>query len=101
MGLGVQQKARIAATFSYNEDLIFSSDENAMAAVIWDSRTGELMQRLTGHNNVVRSVFVNFRFVLCANLHFRYVATSPTDTSIVTCSDDHRARFWDDDNVKK
>lgn len=31
----------------------------------------------------------------------RFIATSPVDTSIVTCSDDHRARFWDDDNVKK
>lgn len=57
MGINVQQKARIAATFSYNEDLVFGSDENAMAAVIWDSRTGDQLQRLTGHNNVVRYYF--------------------------------------------
>jgi len=82
-GIGVQQKARIAATLSCNEDVIFGSDENSYAVILWDSRTGELLQRLTGHNNVVR-----------------YVATSPLDTSILTCSDDHRARYWADDNLK-
>jgi len=82
-GLGLQQKARIAATFSYNEDFIFGSDESSLAVIIWDSRTGDQLQRLTGHNNVVR-----------------YVATSPVDSCIMTCSDDHRARFWADDNLK-
>lgn len=55
-GMGVQQKARIAAAFTCNEDYIFGSDENSFAVIIWDSRTGEQLQRLTGHNNVVRYV---------------------------------------------
>jgi len=82
-GMGIQQKARISAAFTSNEDYIFGSDENSFAVIIWDSRTGEQLQRLTGHNNVVR-----------------FVATSPVDTSIMTCSDDHRARFWADDNLR-
>jgi cleavage stimulation factor subunit 1 len=75
-----QQKNRLQSTFNYNEEFIFGSDESGMAAVVWDSRTGDLAQRLTGHNNVVR-----------------YIATSPVENAVMTCSNDHRARFWLDE----
>uniref|UniRef100_A0A6B2L520 Cleavage stimulation factor 50 kDa subunit n=1 Tax=Arcella intermedia TaxID=1963864 RepID=A0A6B2L520_9EUKA len=68
---------RLQVCFSYTEDYIFSSDENNNSGVIWDTRTGELVQRLSGHNGVVR-----------------WIASSPTDPHAMTCSDDHRARFW-------
>jgi len=64
-------------TFSYNEDHIFSADENTYAVLVWDTRTGELLQKLSGHTNVVR-----------------WVASSTVEAAIVTCSKDHRARFW-------
>eukprot|EP01111_Echinosteliopsis_oligospora_P012948 TRINITY_DN4523_c0_g1_i1.p1 TRINITY_DN4523_c0_g1~~TRINITY_DN4523_c0_g1_i1.p1 ORF type:complete len:430 (+),score=108.75 TRINITY_DN4523_c0_g1_i1:43-1332(+) len=80
---GVQQKARISATFNYTEEFIYGSDENTSTVLVWDSRSGDLVQKLSGHNQVVR-----------------YVATSPVDTGMMTCSDDFRARFWTDDNIK-
>jgi cleavage stimulation factor subunit 1 len=74
---GVSSKNRLQACFNYNEDMIFGSDEKANSALVWDSRSGELRQRLTGHNNLVR-----------------WIASSPVDNAIITCSDDHRARYW-------
>jgi len=68
---------RLQVCFSFNEDFILSSDESNNACVVWDTRTGELVQRLTGHNGVVR-----------------WISASPTDPHAMTCSDDHRARFW-------
>eukprot|EP01090_Pellita_catalonica_P003464 TRINITY_DN13137_c0_g1_i1.p1 TRINITY_DN13137_c0_g1~~TRINITY_DN13137_c0_g1_i1.p1 ORF type:complete len:426 (-),score=51.95 TRINITY_DN13137_c0_g1_i1:98-1375(-) len=74
---GAQTKQRMTAAFSYNEDFLVGSDETSAAAIVWDSRTGELVERLTGHNGMVRAV-----------------ASSPVEDALLTCSDDHRARFW-------
>jgi len=74
---GPQWKNRLQVTFSYNEDFVISSDETTYAGIIWDVRTGELVQRLTGHTNVIS-----------------WVASSPVEPSLMTCSNDHRARFW-------
>jgi len=77
------QKHRLMSTFNYNEDFVLAPDELQMCVVIWDARTGEIAQKLTGHNNLIK-----------------WVATSAVDNSIMTCSNDHRARFWTDDNNK-
>jgi cleavage stimulation factor subunit 1 len=62
------QKNRLQITFSYNEDFIISSDENAYAAVVWETRTGEMVQRLSGHTNVIP-----------------WVASSPVEGALMTC----------------
>lgn len=54
-----------------------TSDETAYSGVIWDTRSGEVVQKLGGHTNVVP-----------------WVAPSPVENSVITCSADHRARFW-------
>jgi cleavage stimulation factor subunit 1 len=72
-----QSKNRLQTTFSYNEDLIISSDENMYLCVVWDTHTGDIKQNLTGHNNIVR-----------------WVCSSPVEPALMTCSDDRRARFW-------
>jgi cleavage stimulation factor subunit 1 len=48
---------------------------------MWDVRTGEVLQRLSGHTNVVS-----------------WVVSSPVEPALMTCSNDHRARFWFDDS---
>jgi cleavage stimulation factor subunit 1 len=75
-----QQRLRLQTRWSYNEDHILCSDEHGNATLVYDTRTQELQQRLTGHNQVVR-----------------YIAVSPVEPHIMTCSDDHRARFWADE----
>eukprot|EP01119_Soliformovum_irregulare_P016631 TRINITY_DN4853_c0_g1_i1.p1 TRINITY_DN4853_c0_g1~~TRINITY_DN4853_c0_g1_i1.p1 ORF type:complete len:446 (-),score=101.14 TRINITY_DN4853_c0_g1_i1:15-1352(-) len=74
---GSHWKHRLQVAFTWNEDFILSSDENGYAGVVWDTRSGDLVQRLTGHTNVVL-----------------WTASSPVENSIITCSNDHRARFW-------
>jgi len=68
---------------NWNEELVFTADENN-SCYCWDARTGQQMQRITGHTNVIR-----------------WVACSPIDNSIITCSSDFRARYWVDDLVNK
>jgi len=63
-----QQKYRHTATFTYNEDFIVGLDEATHSALVWDARTGELVQRLSGHNNVIR-----------------WVASSPVESALLTC----------------
>jgi len=65
------------ATFTFNEDFIISPDETSNSCVVWDTRTGDLVQKLTGHSQVIRGL-----------------ASSSTKPHIISCSDDHRARFW-------
>eukprot|EP01125_Pyxidicula_operculata_P008729 TRINITY_DN2903_c0_g1_i1.p1 TRINITY_DN2903_c0_g1~~TRINITY_DN2903_c0_g1_i1.p1 ORF type:complete len:430 (-),score=51.06 TRINITY_DN2903_c0_g1_i1:1002-2180(-) len=72
-----QWKLRLQLSFSFNEDFIFTADENNFGIMVWDTRTGELVQKLQGHNSAVRCV-----------------TSSPIDPYIMSCSDDHRARFW-------
>ena len=74
---GGQLKNRLQACFTYNEDYVLGSDEKSNSGIVWDTRTTEIKQRLTGHNNIVR-----------------WMAASPVENSIISCSDDHRARFW-------
>eukprot|EP00164_Ancoracysta_twista_P011055 GFYU01016894.1.p1 GENE.GFYU01016894.1~~GFYU01016894.1.p1 ORF type:complete len:435 (+),score=74.40 GFYU01016894.1:55-1359(+) len=73
----LQQRTRMQCCFSYDENHVFSSDEKAHAVVVWDTRTGDLVQRMPGHNNLIR-----------------WIATSPTELAFMTASEDHRARFY-------
>ncbi|KAH3757717.1 cleavage stimulation factor subunit 1 [Pelomyxa schiedti] len=75
--VGQTQKYRLQATFNWNEDYIIGSDEQATCAVVFNSRTGEQVQRLAGHTNIVR-----------------WIAASPVENTLVTCSNDYRARLW-------
>ena len=65
------------AEFNWNEDYVFGLDESAHICMVWDTRNTEITQRLSGHNGLIR-----------------WVAASPTEPALMTCSDDHRARFW-------
>ncbi|KAN0031724.1 hypothetical protein ACTFIV_005590 [Dictyostelium citrinum] len=79
---GGQNKNRISATFNYTEDYIITNDEQPSVAVVYNSRTKEQVQKLTGHNNTIR-----------------YIAASPVENALMTCSLDHRGRFWTDDTL--
>jgi len=72
-----QQKYRMQCTFTYGGDFVLAADETALSIIAWDSRTGELVKRLPGHNKVIRCI-----------------ASSPTEPAFMSCSEDHRARFW-------
>ncbi|KAK9709170.1 hypothetical protein K7432_009212 [Basidiobolus ranarum] len=75
---GAAHKSNILqTTFTSNEDYVMSSDEVNNTVVCWDSRTGALLKRWSGHTNTIRCI-----------------ATSPTEQCFVSCSDDHRARYW-------
>lgn len=70
-------KLRCQTKWTYNEDFIVVSDESAQAALVYDTRTQELVQRLSGHNGAIR-----------------WIGVSPVKNQFLTCSEDHRARFW-------
>lgn len=68
---------RGSVEFSHNEEYILAVDESSSAAIVYNTRSAELEQRLVGHNGVVR-----------------YIASSPLEPALMTCSDDFRSRFW-------
>jgi len=72
-----QWENRLQVCFNYNEDFIMHTDDSTTAVGVWDTHTGEQIQKLQGHNATVR-----------------WVSASPTDPHAISCSDDHRARFW-------
>jgi len=78
----VATKNRLQTIFCHNEDYIVTSDESSNAAIVWDTRTGEVLQKLTGHNGLIR-----------------WIAASPAEPALISCSDDHRARFWTAENL--
>eukprot|EP01080_Neovahlkampfia_damariscottae_P001822 gene1822-964_t len=71
----LKTKDIVQTTFNYNEDIVVSSDSTDVT--LFNTRTGELITKLGGHNKVIR-----------------WVTCSPTEQAIVSCSDDQRARFW-------
>lgn len=73
-------KTRFQTTFNFNEDLVISSDQSDIFT--WNTKTGEQVQKLSGHNKFIR-----------------YVTSSPIEQAFVSCSDDQRARFWVDKNL--
>ncbi|KAI8621341.1 WD40-repeat-containing domain protein [Chytriomyces sp. MP71] len=73
-----QRNSSINATFSQKDQLILSVDDVSNSVVVWDAKTGALLQKVsTMHSGPVRSVIA-----------------SPVDGGFVTVSDDCRARYW-------
>jgi WD40 repeat protein len=62
------QKNRLQITFSWNEDFVLTPDENTHSVVVWDVRTGEAVQKLTGHTNVIP-----------------WIASSRVEPALLTC----------------
>ncbi|KAG0204691.1 hypothetical protein BGX28_003440 [Mortierella sp. GBA30] len=73
----VQKKEKQSTVFSYNEDYVFSSDESNNTIVCWDSRTGTLLKRYSGHQGLIRSL-----------------SASPVENGLVSGGDDNRVRYW-------
>jgi cleavage stimulation factor subunit 1 len=66
---GHENRAHILQpTFSYNEGFVFIGDEASTSVFCWDTQTGALVKKITGHNDLVRCV-----------------AASPNDNGIITC----------------
>lgn len=73
----VHEKKRTYAAFSHSGDFVLSADETDHTVVAWDTRTGELVRRLKGHNNTIKCI-----------------AASPSEMAFASCSQDTRCRFW-------
>ena len=68
----------VQCIFDSTEKFVFGADDSSdPAVVVWDAQTGELLQRLTGHNQRIGCL-----------------AASQVDCVFVSGSDDHRSRFW-------
>lgn len=66
---GHEQRAQMLQPgFTHNEGFIVIGDEASTDVVCYDTQTGALVKRVSGHNNLVRCV-----------------ATSPVDNGILTC----------------
>ncbi|KAG1468540.1 hypothetical protein G6F56_003777 [Rhizopus delemar] len=63
--------------FSHDEGFVMIGDEASTDVFCWDTQTGALVKRISGHNGVVRCV-----------------SASPNDYGIITCSEDFRARYY-------
>ncbi|KAL5014386.1 hypothetical protein ScPMuIL_008656 [Solemya velum] len=73
-----KQAHRTMAVFNHTEDYVLFPDEETTSLCCWDSRNAERQRLLSlGHNGAVRCL------VHC-----------PTGPAFITCSEDHRARFW-------
>ncbi|RUS21486.1 WD40-repeat-containing domain protein [Jimgerdemannia flammicorona] len=59
----------LQAAFTYNEDFVLMGDENSYNVLCWDTRTGILVKKIQGQNNIVKCV-----------------ATSTTDPGFLSCS---------------
>ena len=72
------QEHRTQAVFNHTEDYVFFANEHSIAMCCWCSRTGERKHLLSlGHQGPARRI-----------------AHSPTAPAFISCSEDHRARFW-------
>ena len=56
------------AIFNFSEEYVLGADNESKVVVIWDARSGAILQKLTGHNAPVR-----------------FLAASPTDSSFISC----------------
>jgi len=77
-GAVVHQNNHCPAVFNFTEDFVMFPDDKNIAVGCWDSRTGEKLQSLSsGHNNMIR-----------------HVVHSSCTPAFLSCSEDHRCRFW-------
>lgn len=76
--LSGQQHHRAQAEFNHTEDYVLFPCEKSISLCCWNSRTGERQKLMPlGHSTSVR-----------------WVRHSPTMPAMITCSDDHKSRFW-------
>ncbi|CAK8690243.1 unnamed protein product [Clavelina lepadiformis] len=76
--LSGKQAHRAQAVFNHTEDYVLFPDEQTVSLCCWCARTGERQRLLSlGHQGPARRI-----------------AHSPTSAAFITCSEDHRARFW-------
>ncbi|CAF0802709.1 unnamed protein product [Didymodactylos carnosus] len=77
-GSMAKQEHRATCVFNHTEDYVLYPDEKATSLCCWNSRNAERQRLLgLGHNAPVKCI-----------VH------SPVTSAFVSCSDDHRARFW-------
>ncbi|EPZ33716.1 WD40 repeat-like protein [Rozella allomycis CSF55] len=72
-----QNNFPIQVAFDYAEDFVLGGDEPSSSIFVWDTKTGEVVKKLSGHNSVAS-----------------YIASSPVEGCFISCSEDHRARYW-------
>ncbi len=73
-----KQEHRAQAVLNHSEDYVMFPDEATTSLCCWDSRNASRKKLLAlGHNGAVR-----------------HIVHSPTAAAFLTCSDDFRARFW-------
>ncbi|PAA58369.1 hypothetical protein BOX15_Mlig008640g4, partial [Macrostomum lignano] len=77
-GASGRQSHRTNAVFNHTEDFVMFPDEATKSLCCWDSRSADRQRLLAlSHNGVVR-----------------FMTHSTTMPAFISCSDDHRARFW-------
>jgi cleavage stimulation factor subunit 1 len=70
---------KVETCFNYNEEFVITSDKTDV--LIFDTQSGDLLEKLGGHNK-----------------NIKWVSSSPTEQSFMSCSEDQRARFWTEKN---
>ncbi|KAF9971706.1 hypothetical protein BGZ73_005258 [Actinomortierella ambigua] len=75
-----QQTERQSTCFSWNEDIVFSTDEANQSIVLWDSRTAALLKRIPVEGGPAARI--------------RSLSASPSENGFVTGSQDFRVRYW-------
>ncbi|KAI8998305.1 WD40-repeat-containing domain protein [Gaertneriomyces semiglobifer] len=73
----VNKSVFTTSAFTHTEDHIIAPSEDDGSLCVWDTRTGEQVQRFSAHSAPIRCVVAN-----------------PTEMGAVTCGDDFRARYW-------
>jgi len=73
----VHQRRRLNAQFLSHGEMVCAADENSEHLFFWDTVTGQVVQKVTELKSPVR-----------------WIAPSPTELCLVTCTEDQRARVW-------
>lgn len=71
------QEIRTNAAISYCGNFILAPNNKNNVINLWDFNSGQLVQTLSGHNNLIRCI-----------------AVSPMDQSFISCSEDCQGKFW-------
>jgi WD40 repeat protein len=93
----IQRQFPVNAAFSYNEELVLSSDEVTNDIVCWCTQTGKLLSRMSGNTfSMMRCVTGSNRMIIGHMDSVNRIVTSPTDSCFLSCGRDNRARFYGD-----
>ncbi|RKP34804.1 WD40-repeat-containing domain protein, partial [Dimargaris cristalligena] len=72
-----RNKRNAPAIFNHNEAMVISVDESTNSIMCWDSRNGSFIKKWIAHNSPIN-----------------WIAASPTDPGIISCSDDFKIKYW-------